>query len=98
MSEEVLYKYKSEKTALLKRLKTALTQKTKPLLTRSGKIRPPHRVSGSGFLAEEIIGIHLTKEGKVKVITPAFTLEQDVSDYNVRELEEMIRYLEKWVE
>jgi len=86
-----MYKYTSEKTALLKRLKTALTRH----FLVSGRIR----LSGSGFLAEEIVGIYLIQDkGKelVRVITPTFTIEQPVSDYNVRELEEMIRYLERW--
>jgi len=105
------YKYKSEHSELLRHLRSAKGIREKHQMTRSGRIRLPHsRDVGAGFIAEDIDEIRLIpeestvrstgskvvlKKEEIEVKTQAFTLRQPLSDYNLREIEEMINFAEK---
>ena len=99
-----------ERAKLLHILRSSYSIRRKHQLTRRGTVRPPHsREVGAGFIAEDIESIHLIPEvvierpsgrrvvlkpREIEVKTPAFTLRQPVGDYNLREIEEMIKFLE----
>lgn len=104
------YKYKSEHSALLRHLRSAKGIREKDQMTRSGRIRLSHsRDVGAGFITEDIDEIRLIpeestvratgskvvlKKEEIEVKTQAFVLRQPLSDYNLREIEEMINFIE----
>ena len=57
------------------------------------KARWSRKVS-CGFIKEDIDTITLNEDKTITVTTQAFSLTQNVRDYNLRETEELIKFLE----
>lgn len=79
------YEYKSEETELLKKIRTSLTFKKKHKWSRK---------VGSGFIAEDLRSVTLNPDGSIGVITEAFVLQQKLNEFNLRETEELLRFVE----
>jgi hypothetical protein len=82
-----MYRWKSEKTRLLRILRASRAEKIR---------RGWSRASGAGFISEDIESVKLN-EGKTITIRFGSGHMQDfkASDLNLREIEELIKWLEK---
>lgn len=58
------------------------------------------RKGGAGFIAEDITDVGLNADKTITVVTEAFNLTQKPGEFNLRETEELIKWLEKqqWLE
>lgn len=85
------YQWRSDKTKMLRALRNSKTLKEK--FGWSRKI-------GAGFIAEDITDVVLNADKSITVITEAFNLTQKPGEFNLRETEELIKWLEKqqWLE
>jgi len=80
------YEWKSDVTKMLRMLRNSRTLKEKFGWSR--------QVS-AGFIAEDITDVVLNPDKTVTVVTEAFNLTQKPREYNLRETEELIKWLEK---
>ncbi len=80
------YNWKNDKTKLLRMLRNSKTKKEKNGWTRA---------SGAGFIKEDIIAVKLGPDKTIIIMTESFTQTGKTGDFNLRETEEMIRFLEE---
>lgn len=79
-----VYSYKNNLSQLTKAVRHSLSLKKK-----SGW----SRMAGPGFLAEEIISA-IWFEKKVTVRTPAYEITAPLLDFNLRETEELLKWIQ----
>ena len=79
------YNWKNDKTKLLRMLRNSKTLKEKNRWTRK---------SGAGFIKEDIKSLKLGSDKTIIVTAETFTVTGKTGDYNLRETEEMIKFLE----
>lgn len=80
------YEWKNEATRLLKMLRMSEKRKEQHGWSRN---------VSAGFIAEDIKEVILNEDKTITVITEAFTLTQKPIEYNLRETQELIKWLEK---
>lgn len=79
------YEWAGDTTKMLRMLRNSRTLKVKSGWSRN---------VGSGFIAEDITNLTLNPDKTITVTTQAFKLTQKTSEFNLRETEELIRWLE----
>lgn len=79
------YNWKDDKTKLLRMLRNSKTLKEKNGWTRR---------AGAGFIKEDVKSLQLGSGKTITVTTESFTLTGKTGDFNLRETEEMIKFLE----
>ncbi|MBN2014815.1 MAG: hypothetical protein JW778_06510 [Candidatus Altiarchaeota archaeon] len=50
---------------------------------------------GCGFIPKELEDVFLDEDGDVVVVAKKYVIKQDIKFFNLRETEELIRFLEK---
>ena len=79
------YNWKDDKTKLLRMLRNSKTLKEKNGWSRE---------MGAGFIKEDIKSLRLSSDKTITTITESFTLTGKTGDFNLRETEEMVKFLE----
>jgi len=86
----VTYRYKSAKTRMLKKLRASRAAKVKAGWSRK---------TSPGFIAKDITDVSLAQvwvnDIQICVKTPAFGLIWKTRQFNLRETEEIIKFLER---
>jgi len=80
------YNWKNDETKLLRMLRNSKTKKEKNGWTRN---------AGAGFIKEDIKSLKLGSYNIITITTESFTLTGKTGDFNLRETEEMIRFVEE---
>jgi len=78
------YEHLTIKSALLKKVNSSLTKKRNAGWGKD---------VGAGFIKEDILEVGLLANGKIKVKTETFTLNQPINEFNLRETEEVRKFL-----
>ena len=76
---------KKNETKLLKMLRTSKTLKEKNGWSRA---------MGAGFVKDDLDSISLSHDKTITIVTEAFTVTGKTGDFNLRETEEMIKFVE----
>lgn len=79
------YNWKGDKTKLLRMLRNSKTLKEKNGWTRR---------AGAGFVKDDLDSVELGPDKTITVKAEAFTMTGKTGDFNLRETEEMISFLE----
>jgi hypothetical protein len=79
------YIHKSAETALIKAFKHSRSEKIKSQWSR---------LTGTGFIAEDIESIERLDDHAIAIKTPSFVLKTPMLELNLRETEECIKFLE----
>lgn len=79
------YKFQSEDTALLNRLKKSMAVKKKYGYNRD---------VSAGFVAEDLQAIYQDISGQIIIVTEAFRQPMPIKELNLRETEEAMKFVE----
>jgi len=80
------YNWKDDKTKLLRMLRNSKTKKEKNGWSRE---------VGAGFVKDDLDSIELGPDNTITIRTEAFAQTGKTGDFNLRETEEMIKFLEE---
>ena len=80
------YNWKNDRTKLLRMLRNSKTLKEKNGWSRE---------MGAGFIKEDIKSLKLGSDKTITVTAESFTLTGKTGDFNLRETEEMMKFLER---